>query len=90
MQEFALLFTIFDETKSWYFTENMERNCRSPCHIQREDPFFRENYRFHGNIPNAVEDPAGRGDLSLELGIMHWEQAWECQVCKSQQMSWSR
>lgn len=47
VQEFALLFTIFDETKSWYFTENMERNCRSPCHIQMEDPFFRENYRFH-------------------------------------------
>ncbi|XP_004606640.3 coagulation factor VIII isoform X1 [Sorex araneus] len=47
VQEFALLFTIFDETKSWYFTENMERNCRAPCNIQMEDPHFRENYRFH-------------------------------------------
>ncbi|XP_078219845.1 coagulation factor VIII isoform X3 [Callithrix jacchus] len=47
VQEFALFFTIFDETKSWYFTENMERNCRPPCNVQMEDPTFKENYRFH-------------------------------------------
>ncbi|XP_016072404.1 PREDICTED: coagulation factor VIII isoform X2 [Miniopterus natalensis] len=47
VQEFALFFTIFDETKSWYFTENMERNCKAPCDIQMEDPTFKENYRFH-------------------------------------------
>ncbi|XP_008590687.1 PREDICTED: coagulation factor VIII-like [Galeopterus variegatus] len=47
VQEFALFFTIFDETKSWYFTENLERNCRAPCNIQMEDPTFKENYRFH-------------------------------------------
>ncbi|XP_017506438.3 coagulation factor VIII isoform X1 [Manis javanica] len=47
VQEFALFFTIFDETKSWYFTENMERNCRAPCNIQMEDRTFQEDYRFH-------------------------------------------
>uniref|UniRef100_G3TEU8 Coagulation factor VIII n=1 Tax=Loxodonta africana TaxID=9785 RepID=G3TEU8_LOXAF len=47
VQEFALLFTIFDETKSWYFTENMERNCKAPCNIQMEDPAFKKNYVFH-------------------------------------------
>nr|XP_004672704.2 coagulation factor VIII isoform X1 [Jaculus jaculus] len=47
VQEFALFFTIFDETKSWYFTENIERNCKAPCNIQVEDPTFKENYRFH-------------------------------------------
>ncbi|XP_019483170.1 PREDICTED: coagulation factor VIII isoform X2 [Hipposideros armiger] len=47
VQEFALFFTIFDETKSWYFTENVERNCRAPCNIQMEDPAFKESYRFH-------------------------------------------
>uniref|UniRef100_A0A8D2D841 Coagulation factor VIII n=1 Tax=Sciurus vulgaris TaxID=55149 RepID=A0A8D2D841_SCIVU len=47
VQEFALFFTIFDETKSWYFLENMERNCRAPCNIQMEDPAFKENHRFH-------------------------------------------
>ncbi|XP_045141432.1 coagulation factor VIII [Echinops telfairi] len=47
VQEFALFFTIFDETKSWYFTENRERNCKSPCKSHIEDPDFKKNYRFH-------------------------------------------
>ncbi|XP_027992232.2 coagulation factor VIII isoform X1 [Eptesicus fuscus] len=47
VKEFALFFTIFDETKSWYFTENMERNCKAPCDIRMEDPAFKEKYRFH-------------------------------------------
>ncbi|XP_075394710.1 coagulation factor VIII [Tenrec ecaudatus] len=47
VQEFALFFTIFDETKSWYFTENRERNCKSPCNSYTEDPDFKKNYRFH-------------------------------------------
>ncbi|KAM5221720.1 coagulation factor VIII [Ctenodactylus gundi] len=47
VKEFALFFTIFDETKSWYFAENMERNCQAPCNIHLEDPVFKENYRFH-------------------------------------------
>nr|XP_042124833.1 coagulation factor VIII isoform X2 [Peromyscus maniculatus bairdii] len=47
VQEFALFFTIFDETKSWYFTENVERNCKKPCNIQIEDPTLKNNYRFH-------------------------------------------
>ncbi|XP_032852050.2 coagulation factor VIII isoform X2 [Tyto alba] len=47
VQEFSLLFTIFDETKSWYFLENMERNCRSPCRIQQDNPDFKRNHSFH-------------------------------------------
>lgn len=47
VQEFSLFFTIFDETKSWYFTENVERNCKTSCNIQMEDPTLKENYRFH-------------------------------------------
>ncbi|KAF4026566.1 hypothetical protein G4228_019057 [Cervus hanglu yarkandensis] len=47
VQEFALFFTIFDETKSWYFAENMARNCGAPCHVQLDDPIFQEKYRFH-------------------------------------------
>ncbi|XP_023564234.1 coagulation factor VIII isoform X2 [Octodon degus] len=47
VQEFALLFTIFDETKSWYFNENMERNCKAPCSSQIDDRTFKENYRFY-------------------------------------------
>ncbi|KAG8521362.1 LOW QUALITY PROTEIN: Coagulation factor VIII, partial [Galemys pyrenaicus] len=47
VQEFALLFTVFDESKSWYFTENLERNCGVHCHTNAEDPAVKEHYRFH-------------------------------------------
>ncbi|XP_056665858.1 coagulation factor VIII isoform X2 [Monodelphis domestica] len=47
VQEFTLFFTIFDETKSWYFDENMERNCKPPCKVQVDDPGFQRNNRFH-------------------------------------------
>uniref|UniRef100_A0A672V9Y2 Coagulation factor VIII n=1 Tax=Strigops habroptila TaxID=2489341 RepID=A0A672V9Y2_STRHB len=55
VQEFSLLFTIFDETKSWYFLENMERNCRPPCYIQRDNPDFKRNHSFHA-INGYVSD----------------------------------
>ncbi|XP_036596430.1 coagulation factor VIII isoform X2 [Trichosurus vulpecula] len=55
VQEFTLFFTIFDETKSWYFTENMERNCRPPCKVQMDDPGFQRNNRFHA-INGYVKD----------------------------------
>ncbi|XP_078520192.1 coagulation factor VIII [Lissotriton helveticus] len=47
VQEFSLLFTIFDETKSWYLTENIERNCQAPCIVRSEDPGFISSNRFH-------------------------------------------
>uniref|UniRef100_A0A8C4W8U2 ferroxidase n=1 Tax=Gopherus evgoodei TaxID=1825980 RepID=A0A8C4W8U2_9SAUR len=47
VQEFSLLFTIFDETKSWYLAENMERNCPPFCQIQPDDPNFRRSSYFH-------------------------------------------
>ncbi|XP_029853205.1 coagulation factor VIII isoform X2 [Aquila chrysaetos chrysaetos] len=55
VQEFSLLFTIFDETKSWYFLENMERNCRPPCHIQQDNHDFKRNHSFHA-INGYVSD----------------------------------
>ncbi|XP_068813186.1 coagulation factor VIII isoform X2 [Struthio camelus] len=55
VQEFSLLFTIFDETKSWYFQENMERNCRPPCLIQQDNPDFKRNHSFHA-INGYVRD----------------------------------
>ncbi|KFZ46837.1 Coagulation factor VIII [Antrostomus carolinensis] len=55
VQEFSLLFTIFDETKSWYFLENMERNCRPPCHIQQDNPDFKRSHSFHA-INGYVND----------------------------------
>ncbi|NXJ67313.1 FA8 factor, partial [Rostratula benghalensis] len=55
VQEFSLLFTIFDETKSWYFLENMQRNCRPPCRIQHDNPDFKRNHSFHA-INGYVSD----------------------------------
>ncbi|XP_035181806.1 coagulation factor VIII [Oxyura jamaicensis] len=55
VQEFSLLFTIFDETKSWYFLENMKRNCRPPCRIQPDSPDFRRHHSFHA-INGYVRD----------------------------------
>ncbi|XP_061862795.1 coagulation factor VIII isoform X7 [Colius striatus] len=55
VQEFSLLFTIFDETKSWYFLENMERNCQPPCHIHHNNPDFKRNHSFHA-INGYVSD----------------------------------
>ncbi|CAN8188416.1 unnamed protein product [Coccothraustes coccothraustes] len=55
VQEFSLLFTIFDETKSWYFPENVGRNCRPPCRLQQDSPDFRRNHSFHA-INGYVSD----------------------------------
>nr|XP_056714952.1 coagulation factor VIII [Euleptes europaea] len=55
IQEFSLLFTIFDETKSWYFAENLQRNCPSPCHIQMDDPAFKMINSFYA-INGYVRD----------------------------------
>ncbi|XP_032993067.1 coagulation factor VIII isoform X5 [Lacerta agilis] len=55
VQEFSLLFTIFDETKSWYFAENLERNCPYPCHIQMDDPAFKASNSFYA-INGYVRD----------------------------------
>ncbi|XP_027581330.2 coagulation factor VIII [Pipra filicauda] len=55
VQEFSLLFTIFDETKSWYFPENVERNCLPPCRIQQDSPDFKRNHSFHA-INGYVSD----------------------------------
>ncbi|NXO43978.1 FA8 factor, partial [Locustella ochotensis] len=55
VQEFSLLFTIFDETKSWYFPENVERNCHPPCRLQQDSPDFKRNHSFHA-INGYVSD----------------------------------
>ncbi|KAJ8405238.1 hypothetical protein AAFF_G00322290 [Aldrovandia affinis] len=46
IQQFALLFTVFDETKSWYLEENIRRFCRPPCHVRNDDPWFKINNKF--------------------------------------------
>ncbi|KAJ6663306.1 hypothetical protein lerEdw1_010442 [Lerista edwardsae] len=55
VQEFSLLFTIFDETKSWYLAENLERNCPPLCDIQADDPAFVRSHSFYA-INGYVRD----------------------------------
>uniref|UniRef100_A0A672Z3S4 Coagulation factor VIII-like n=1 Tax=Sphaeramia orbicularis TaxID=375764 RepID=A0A672Z3S4_9TELE len=40
VEEFALLFNTFDETKSWYLEENLQQYCAPPCHVNPEDPWY--------------------------------------------------
>uniref|UniRef100_H3B2I7 F5/8 type C domain-containing protein n=1 Tax=Latimeria chalumnae TaxID=7897 RepID=H3B2I7_LATCH len=47
IQEFSLLFMIFDETKSWYQEENYEGNCKPPCQLKWDDPAFQSSNMFH-------------------------------------------
>lgn len=57
VQEFALLFAVFDETKSWYCAENLDRKCRPPRGTPAGDPAWREEYRFHavnGYVADAL------------------------------------
>nr|XP_020660343.1 coagulation factor VIII [Pogona vitticeps] len=55
VQEFSLLFTIFDETKSWYADENLGGRCPPPCPKRTEDPTFKANHSFYA-INGYVKD----------------------------------
>ncbi|XP_055015372.1 coagulation factor VIII isoform X2 [Boleophthalmus pectinirostris] len=46
VQEFALLFHSFDETKSWYLEENLQEYCVPPCRANREEPGFHTSNSF--------------------------------------------
>uniref|UniRef100_A0A8C2WSE7 Coagulation factor VIII, procoagulant component n=1 Tax=Cyclopterus lumpus TaxID=8103 RepID=A0A8C2WSE7_CYCLU len=46
VQEFALLFHTFDETKSWYLEESLRRHCAPPCQANTEDPWYHISNKF--------------------------------------------
>ncbi|XP_008278557.1 coagulation factor VIII [Stegastes partitus] len=46
IQEFSLLFHTFDETKSWYLEENLQRYCAPPCQANTEDPWYHTSNKF--------------------------------------------
>ncbi|XP_038057042.1 hephaestin-like protein [Patiria miniata] len=47
-REFALLFTVSDENKSWYLEENIAEFCGKPEEVDREDGDFEESNLMHG------------------------------------------
>lgn len=48
VQEFALLFHTFDETKSWYLEESLRQHCAPPCQANTEDPWYHISNKFAG------------------------------------------
>ncbi|KAM7417567.1 hypothetical protein PAMA_017283 [Pampus argenteus] len=46
VQDFSLLFHTFDETKSWYMEENLQRHCVPPCQANPEDPWYHLTNKF--------------------------------------------
>lgn len=46
-KEKKLLFTVFDENRSWYFEENIKRNIEDPTRINRNDPNFYNSNVMH-------------------------------------------
>lgn len=48
-REFALLFLIFDENKSWYLEENVETyGSQDPGRVNLQDEAFLESNKMHG------------------------------------------
>ncbi len=46
-KEKKLLFTVFDENRSWYFEENIKKNSEDPTKIDRNDPDFYNSNVMH-------------------------------------------
>ncbi|XP_053506054.1 coagulation factor VIII [Ictalurus furcatus] len=46
VQDLFLLFTVFDEKKSWYLDYNIRKFCTSPCQAKVDDPWFETNNKF--------------------------------------------
>uniref|UniRef100_A0A8C2FM23 Coagulation factor VIII, procoagulant component n=1 Tax=Cyprinus carpio TaxID=7962 RepID=A0A8C2FM23_CYPCA len=50
-KEKKLLFTVFDENRSWYFEENVKKNSEDPTKIDRKDPdFYNSNVMHSGSV----------------------------------------
>uniref|UniRef100_A0A8C1IRX2 Coagulation factor VIII, procoagulant component n=1 Tax=Cyprinus carpio TaxID=7962 RepID=A0A8C1IRX2_CYPCA len=49
-KEKKLLFTVFDENRSWYFEENMKKNSEDPTKIDRKDPDFYNSNVMHSGV----------------------------------------
>uniref|UniRef100_A0A672RUL8 Coagulation factor VIII-like n=1 Tax=Sinocyclocheilus grahami TaxID=75366 RepID=A0A672RUL8_SINGR len=48
-KEKKLLFTVFDENRSWYFEENINKNSEDPTKIERNNPDF-----YNSNVMHTV------------------------------------
>ncbi|XP_062381158.1 coagulation factor VIII [Sardina pilchardus] len=46
VRDLFLLFTVFDERKSWYMEENIRKFCSPPCRANKNDPWFETSNKF--------------------------------------------
>ncbi|TRY93962.1 hypothetical protein DNTS_021117 [Danionella cerebrum] len=46
VSDFFLLFTTFDERKSWYLDDNIKKFCSPPCRAKLDDPWFQISNKF--------------------------------------------
>lgn len=52
VQDLFLLFTVFDEKKSWYLDYNIRKFCTPPCQAKVDDPWFETSNKFAGISQN--------------------------------------
>ncbi|XP_009305924.2 coagulation factor VIII [Danio rerio] len=67
-KEKKLLFTVFDENRSWYFEENIKRNSEDPAKINRNDlDFYNSNimHTVNGFMFNHLQYKMCVGDVIL-------------------------
>ncbi|KAL4631181.1 coagulation factor VIII-like [Arapaima gigas] len=69
-QEFYLLFKMFDETKSWYFDENIRELCTPPCQFNKDDPWFETGNKFAAINGYVAETLPGL--LVQQHRLVHW------------------
>uniref|UniRef100_A0A1A8FV06 Hephaestin n=1 Tax=Nothobranchius korthausae TaxID=1143690 RepID=A0A1A8FV06_9TELE len=65
VEEFALLFLVYDENESWYIDENIRRNIRNPRPNLKDDEEFIESNKMH-TINGFVY--ANLNGLNMEVG----------------------
>ncbi len=50
IEEFALLFMVFDENESWYLDDNIKAHVKTPPATLKEDAEFIESNKMHGEF----------------------------------------
>ncbi|XP_070303789.1 LOW QUALITY PROTEIN: ceruloplasmin [Salvelinus sp. IW2-2015] len=65
VEEFALLFMVFDENESWYLDDNIKTNIKTPTRNIKEDEDFIESNKMHGINGQLYGNLLG---LNMEVG----------------------
>uniref|UniRef100_H3CCD3 ferroxidase n=1 Tax=Tetraodon nigroviridis TaxID=99883 RepID=H3CCD3_TETNG len=65
IDEFALLFLVFDENESWYLDENIRRHVRNPPTNLKDDETFIESNKMHAINGHMYNNLNG---LNMEVG----------------------